>query len=224
METHQGTFQLLRVDIRLALDGPGPCPIEIILDSVDVPESAMSFPGINTLKLPKACFLSETVLVFDNMYGSVRRAVQVDVETKQVTVLAGLAEALLGHEGGPCEAGGEWCLAQDACITVLDVSLEGMVLFGASAPNAPTRIGVWNARQYNSAVRSGFAPLPIAQLVTCGPASVACGVSAKVPMAGHESLVETLISDYYHIWTYNPRFYSLQATNPSLRPAVRSNR
>ena len=151
---------------------------------VSRPVDHTAFTGVNCLRLPRACFLSEHELLFDNMYGSVRRAVHVDLERKEAQTVQGLAAALLATQGGPCtaEKGAGWCPASDASVTVLDVSpadpersIPCRLLYAAAAPNAPARIGV--AALDGAAVD-----------VTCGPPSGACGVSAKVPMGGRTAL------------------------------------
>lgn len=146
--SHNSNFQLLKIDLTSPRSPP---PVEVVVDKVAIPELPKDFPGLFCDQLPRSCFVGPRELVLTSMWGSAESVVLVSLETGKATRLDALL-SVLGDDGRDETA--------DACSVASCAALEaseGCVVFAASSPVRPQKIGIYRTGP-KEVIRSGDAP------------------------------------------------------------------
>lgn len=170
LTTHNGCFQLL--SLPLGDRGQTAAPAQVRIDIVPSPALPADFPGVFADQLPRQCFLGDSKVVMNTMWGSRDSVVLVDLAStgppQRLNHL--LAPPVLSHKAVQTaldQADGPWGDLNDASCSVLDISAAtGLLLFSASSPTAPHRVGLYNFA--TGKVHAGPLPAPSTVLMKSG--------------------------------------------------------
>jgi len=174
MATHNGCFSLFSVQLSELSSSP-----QLVLDLVAEPLDEGGFPGLFCDQLPRQCFAGANSVVFNSAWGSRESACVVDLATGVVTRLTGQLAPVFA--GGTADG---WNDARDASCSVLDVDAASQrVLFSASSPTVPPRIGVWDLAASKLLGWSGADTLP-SMTASRSPPGEAPGTELVQELAG----------------------------------------
>ena len=135
--THNSCFQLLHLPMTSS-SSPG---VNVIVDKVINPGAFPDdFPGLFCDQLPRYCFLSQDELCLTTQWRSAEAVVQVSLRSGSVSRLEKLLD-ILTSSGLPSSSSSSLSIA--SC-SVLDVSTDGDIVFTASSPSTPQKLGVLN--------------------------------------------------------------------------------
>jgi len=175
LASHNGCFSLFLKEKGMKLD-----ELRVVTDIVAAPHivaeegergtatNGISFPGIFCDQLPRQPFINEGSgslgsVLLTSTWGCRESVIKVDLESGEVQRLSPLLTKILEQEesgsGSSSSSPAMWNQNKDASCAVLDVDIvNGRVLFQASSPLLPQRLGVFDLR--TQMLSSAAPPLP----------------------------------------------------------------
>ncbi len=138
LRTHNGCMELFRYSLE---DDSLKC----IIESIECPTDAASFPGLFCDQLPRNCFLSDGRVVFNTAFGSKEAILSVNCNDSQIEVIsrkiAAKVQALHGNKFDDINP--TWNDNQMASYSIIEVK-NNWILINHTSPSTPSTLFMYN--------------------------------------------------------------------------------